>query len=561
MLHGVLVLISMVPPRVQGTPQREAFLLEWAPEPTHWYALERANDPSYWDNVNPRHIVIRLREGVTEKTPALAQFLRQFSATRVVTRSRYPERFNFLVVELPESSREAALAFIRAARSVEGIRYAEPNVYRWPAACPPNDPYFWDPQQNAYQWGYLAVGADSAWCSTTGSGNIGVAVIDAGVMYDHPDIQANYATGYDFIDDDADPYPVDRITHGTHVAGTIAAVLNNGLGVAGFGNFSLFSLRVCTTQGCSSSAVANALLTVAYSSGIHVANMSLGGPVPSQVEYDAADTAWRYGKYLVAAAGNETADSVSYPAAFPQIVAVSSFAWDGGYANNIFYLAPYSNYGPGSGGQPAPYGVELAAPGGDVYTYDWVLGILSTSFDTASFAPAYEYLQGTSMASPHVAGLAALVLSRAMEMGVNLPVETLRVVMAENAEDQSVYIPGLSSFDPQGYDYFVGFGAINAFRAIADRRVGVEESVPVRDPVGALRYRWDPGTHALWLSLPSGRDVRLNVAVQDVLGRTEKAWTIEANGETRLSLPGPPGVIFVRIRGAHTARLIRLVRY
>lgn len=357
----VIVVVSMVNAEITSPPKMEVkhfsrdVDMTWTSRTTpRWFALENSNNDTYWDHVNPKRILIRLENGLTEKSEQITSFLEEFNAERVVSRSRYPERMNFIVVELPVVSRDYALSFIETARSIPGILYAEPEVVRNIESCEPNDPYFWDPSENAYQWGYISIKADSAWCYTTGSDNVVVAVIDAGMMYTHPDISPNYVSGYDFIDNDEDPFPTDGITHGTHVGGTIGAALNNNLGVAGFGNFGLVSMRVCGPEGCPESAITNAILTVAFTDWIQIANMSLSGPIPSQAEYEASDSAWTYGKLLIAATGNEGNDSVGYPAGFPQVVAVGSFAWDGGFGGNYFYIAPYSNFGPSFGGY-SPY--------------------------------------------------------------------------------------------------------------------------------------------------------------------------------------------------------------
>lgn len=107
-------------------------------------------------------------------------------------------------------------------------------------------------------------------------------------------------------------------------------------------------------------------------------------------------------------------------------------------------------------------------------TYNYFLGILSTSFDN-SMNPVYEYMQGTSMASPHVSGLAALVLSMAIQNGITLTNQELRSILVENTFDNALFIPQLGSNDPVGYDEYTGFGVINAIGAILDPRVGVSE--------------------------------------------------------------------------------------
>lgn len=540
-------LLIALPPRVDGVRQAVPAYLERNPVAEQAYRAQVWSDPASWSSVNAKHVVIRLKEGVSEDHPSLRALFQAFSITRIVDRSRYPDRMNFLMVELPESSVSVAQNFLQACKTVPEILYAEPEVIFKLSSCTPNDPYFWDPNANAYQWGYFAVAADSAWCSITGSASVGVAVLDAGIMYTHPDIQGNYVEGYDFIENDNDPYPTDGVDHGTHVGGTIAAVWNNGVGVAGFGNFSLFSLRVCTAQGCSSTALANALLTVAYTPQIHVANMSLGSGTFSQIVYDAADTAYySYGKLLVAAAGNDGNPIVDFPASFPSVIAVSAFAWDGGYNGNYYYLAPYSNYGAGMGLNPPPYGLELSAPGGDVSSYAWYLGILSTGFDT-TFTPNYPYYDGTSMAAPHVSGLAALVLARAQSAGIALNASTLRSILDDNAVDQGIWIGILGAYDPAGPDIYTGYGAINALWAINDPRVGVTEPPP-DPPHSSVSFTWDPSEHMLRIDPGQDLPVTMEGTLLDVTGREVDRWTRTISGPLLLRLSRTPGIYFMRIR-------------
>ncbi len=548
----VLVMIGMVsasmgrPPKMEAKRVHKNVKLSWKRMTTpRWYAIENADNDKYWNHVNPKRILIRLKKGLNEHSPQIASLLKEFNADKVVSRSYYPDKMNFIVVELPSSSKDYALSFIEAARDIPGILYAEPEVIRSIRTCDPNDPLYWDPSQNAYQWGYVSIGADSAWCYTTGSHDVVVAVIDAGMMYDHPDISPNYIGGYDFLDNDDDPYPTDGITHGTHVGGTIAAVLNNNLGVAGFGNFGLVSLRVCGQQGCPSSAIVNAILTVAFTDWIQLANMSLGGPVPSQAEYDACDSAWAYGKLLIAASGNESNDSVGYPAGFPQVVAVGSFAWDGGNAGNYFYIAPYSNYGPSYGGD-APYGIELMGPGGDMDTYTYMLGVLSTSFDN-SMNPVYEYMQGTSMASPHVTGLAALVLSMATQNGVTLSNSELREILDDNAFDNALYIPQLGGNDPVGYDQYTGFGAINAVGSVLDPRVGVSENESFYPSQQLPEFTTEYRDSKVKIHFAAPLEKTANVEIVDIGGRV-LLNTSFAPGKVSYYIPFTRnGVYFVRV--------------
>lgn len=277
-----------------------------------------------------------------------------------------------------------------------------------------NDPLIWS------QWGHYSVNATSAWEITRGSGTV-VAVIDSGVDATHPDLAGQVLPGFDFWSNDDDP--TDEQSHGTHVAGTIAASRNNSAGGTGIApEAKILPVRVCglSGEGCGTDAIANGI-EWATDNGADVINLSLGAPVPSQLIADAVAYAIANDVVVVAAAGNDGIEAPNYPAAFPDVIGVGALT--PGREN-----AWFSNRGPH---------VDVLAPGVEV---------LST------IPGSYDYFEGTSMASPHVAGIAALLRAE---------------------------FPGLSSFDiastlfgsavdlgPSGYDTSSGWGAVDAYRAL-----------------------------------------------------------------------------------------------
>jgi serine protease len=336
----------------------------------------------------------------------------------------------------------AALARLIAAHP--DVEYAEPDR-RMHILATPNDPRYLD------QWSYFeatgGINAPAAWDQTTGSADVKVAVIDTGYR-PHADLDANRATGYDMISSsvvandgggrDADPLdPGDWVAagecytgsaaansswHGTHVAGTIAAVTNNASGVAGVAHGARFQpVRALGKCGGYTSDIADGIL---WSSGepvpyfnrrgvllghqtnptpAKVINLSLGGTATCDTTTQAAITTARgRGAVIVVAAGNGNTDvSASSPANCAGVIAVAAVGRDGGKAY-------YSNYGTG---------VALAAPGGNQgYAGDpkGVLSTLNTGTTTPVDSPdgdSYGYLQGTSMATPHVSAVAALMFS------------------------------------------------------------------------------------------------------------------------------------------------------
>lgn len=289
------------------------------------------------------------------------------------------------------------------------IRYVEPNYRRKPFAVP-EDPFFGQMYglENTRQTGGT-LGADirapQAWDITVGSTGTVIAVVDTGVKLDHVDLAANLVPGYDCGDDDPDPTPdpiADVAEHGTHVAGTIGAVGDNRIGVVGVNwNSKLMPLKIATvvidpltgleTLSLSAAAAIDAL-NRAVAEGVKISNHSYGGSYFSGVEYETIAAALAQDHLVVAAAGNDTLNNdvyPSYPASYnlDNIVSVAATDHDG-------LLAWFSNYGEQS--------VDIAAPGVD---------ILSTYLDVFTMADGYKSISGTSMAAPHVAGVAGLMKS------------------------------------------------------------------------------------------------------------------------------------------------------
>ena len=277
----------------------------------------------------------------------------------------------------------------------------EPN-YVVRSEITPNDTQF------ASLWGMLSIQAPNAWDVTTGSPSVTVAVVDTGIEYTHPDLSENIATnsgeipsngidddrngfiddyfGYDFINNDGNP--MDDHFHGTHCAGTVGARGNNAKGVAGVAwNVKLLPVKVLSASGSGSYASVIGGINYAVKRGVKVLSMSLGGGSYSQALEDAIITARQNGVLIVAAAGNSARNtdiSPSYPASSTQDNVLSVAATASGDV-----LASFSNWGPTS--------VDVAAPG---------VNILSTYL-----GGQYAWASGTSMATPHVAGMAAMVLS------------------------------------------------------------------------------------------------------------------------------------------------------
>jgi subtilisin family serine protease len=282
------------------------------------------------------------------------------------------------------------------------VAWAEPNRYR-EAALVPNDPQF------GAQWGLTRINCPDAWDHTTGDPSIVVAIVDSGVDLNHPELASLLVAGQDLVDfppgsipqagwvfegdfTGVDAVPQDEVGHGTHVAGTVCCASNNGVGVAGVAwNVRLMPVRVlarirqtATGQISGSGSAANIAAGIRWATdnGARVINMSIQGFGDTTVEREAVAYAISHGVVVVAAMGNSNTNQQSFPAAYPDVIAV-------GATDSADHRASFSNFGPH---------IDVAAPG---------VGIQSTYWDDT-----YASLDGTSMASPHVAGVASLVLSR-----------------------------------------------------------------------------------------------------------------------------------------------------
>lgn len=364
-------------------------------------------------------------------------------------------------------NKRQTLMDIKRLRQQEGIEYAEPNYIR-KAQATANDPYY------RYQWHYPAINLPQAWNLNKGDGVI-VAVIDTGVYLAHPDLNGQLIAGdgYDFVsnrdsardgngidnnpDDPGDSdIPGASSWHGTHVAGTIAALTNNAIGGAGVApNAKIMPLRALGKNGGTSYDIIQAVRYAARLSNdsntlpaqkADVINLSLGGSSSSAAEQAVYAAARNAGVIIVAAAGNEATSSPFYPAAYPEVISVSATRYTG-------TLASYSNYGST---------ISVAAPGGELSNDDnsdgQKDGVLSTVADDSSGSrqPSYRLFEGTSMASPHVAGVIALMKSA-------------YPALSASDVDQLLQSCSITSKATScNRDNQLGYGQIDAYRAVSE---------------------------------------------------------------------------------------------
>lgn len=384
------------------------------------------NDTSQWGNFtymdgNRTRLVV----GVNGSNPAcLVEIERTVTRYqgKIVNTVSWGGYVRAAVVELLLNS---VTAFVGEVRAAALASYVEPNM-KVQAQLVPNDPY-WN-----LQWGPQKIEADWAWNTTIGNSSVLVAVVDTGIDYNHPDLAANYVSlGSNWVSNSTDPK--DDFGHGTHCAGIIAAVLNNGVGIAGLAQVRIMAEKVLDSFGGGyDDWVANGIVH-ATDMGANIISMSLGGYGESELLHDAVKYAYAHGVLVIAAAGNDNTNMKSYPAAYDEVVAVA--ATDEGDGKAYF-----SNWGDW---------IELAAPGVNIYS---TMPTCFVTLNNYGYAMNYDFMSGTSMACPHVSGEAALLWSRYP----NRTRDWMRLWLQYTADDLG---------DPS-FDVYYGYGRVNARKAV-----------------------------------------------------------------------------------------------
>lgn len=319
-----------------------------------------------------------------------------FSATDLA------EQTKIMVGEVQPDQVDDVIEFIR---SDSRVQHVEPS-YEMKALYEPNDPMYKD------QWGMKMVGTETAWNYTTGRGVV-VAVIDTGIACEDRDgfhkisdlQQTKCTAGWNFVENHEHAF--DDHGHGTHVAGTIAQSTNNNIGVVGIAyRATLMPVKVLSGSGSGTSEDVADGIRWAADHGAQVINLSLGGSHPARIQQDAINYARSKGTVVIAAAGN-SGGPVGYPAAFDGVVAVSAIDSEG-------LIAKFSSRGPQ---------VDIGAPGVAITQQT-----VCAEEKGKNGCEQYATWNGTSMATPHVAGAAALLVS----LGVTDP-DTIEQTLKENA--------------------------------------------------------------------------------------------------------------------------------
>jgi len=316
---------------------------------------------------------------------------------------------------------------IKLLRESGEVEFVQPNyVYR--ASYIPKEFSSLEDMKNQ-QWALYSIKANFAWDITMGSTDVVVAVVDTGIDYNHTefsgrlwqDSSGNY--GYDFVNEDNDPY--DDEGHGTHCAGIIAAN-EDGTGIIGIApKVRIMAVKVLDSDGSGTTEDVVAGIKYAADNGANIISLSLGSRSAETLEEEAVNYAYSKGCVIVAAAGNEDYSSLSYPARFVNAIGV-------GAIDSNDSRASFSNHGKG---------LDMVAPGVDVI----------------STIPGGTYgYSGTSMATPYVSGVSALILSLNKEL---TPFDVRRILVS-SCEDINY-----SSYE--GYDEYLGYGKINAYKAVS----------------------------------------------------------------------------------------------
>lgn len=325
-------------------------------------------------------------------------------------------------------------ALLDAARHDPRVRYAEPDREAWLSALP------LDPLLGG-QYGVMDVRAPEAWDLADGAGERTLCVIDSGIRWTHEDLRGpRYLGGWDFVAADDEPH--DQTGHGTHVLGIAAASRDNARGIAGLADASFWVARTAANNSSPTSLLASAMRWCIDVGG-DVINLSLGS-ASGYALADAVQHAHAAGALLVAAAGNRVnpcSDCIDYPAAFPEVVAVTCTGPPASAAPGEPSHCPFSREGEQA---------EIAAPGERILS-------------TMTFADDRYYIErGTSMSTPHVSGAALLVWNARP----GLPASLVREILVSTARD----------LGPRGHDHAFGHGLLDA-------RAAVELVTPAALPV------------------------------------------------------------------------------
>jgi subtilisin family serine protease len=462
------------------------------------------------------------------------------------------------------------------------IDYVEPDILYYIDALPTDSLYanFSGNPNDLQRWYFngadddRGLNAEAAWDITTGNAGIVMAIIDTGIAANHPDLAGNLWTnpgeipdngidddgngfiddvyGWDFFNNDNNPSPDlgdgwgdQNVFHGTFVAGCAAAVSDNAEGIVGAcWHARLMALKVFTDDGGAPSSAISRALYYAINNGAHVVNMSFGSSVASTSISRAVKSAWSKGLVLVAAAGNQNSTQRSYPARYPNVIAVGGLGAIN--ANGLRSRAWFSQYG--------PQAVDVVAPAVNIVG----TGVLSVADQLQGWGqagePNYLIASGTSFAAPLVAGQVALLMSRAQDLGLTdvLANEDYRAIVLSATTD----LPDDPSDSPDGGATWDGRGRVDFLAAL--EQVGPGQ-VRIPSAPAKLRARTTSATSVLltWKDRSNneqGFRIERAVSVGGVLGEFQIAGETGANETSFVDSSTQPAIrYYYRVWAANLA--------
>ncbi|MBZ9577697.1 peptidase S8 [Patescibacteria group bacterium] len=409
-------------------------------------------------------IIVKFKPGVS------AERISEIYQKEKIPEEKYISPFvGFRVLKIPAGKTVEEMVNIFQKNPL--VEYTEPNSICYAFMIPADEHYPWQwnfDDDNTINTGGASsnpyggangggIRMEEAWDIDTtaplygGDPNVVVAVLDTGIAYENykgfcrsPDFAGSYpgfTAGYDFANSDI--HPNDDEGHGTHVAGTITSSTNNDY-VAGIAfNSTLMPVKVLNRKGEGTADWVADGIYYAVNNGADIINMSLGWPPgydPGETVYNAIKYAYDHGVVQIAATGNESASQISYPAKYSEVIAVGATRYDETRAS-------YSNYGEG---------IDLVAPGGDLGVDQnedgYGDGVCQITFSGGACSWYYVWADGTSMSTPHVSGVVALLLAQ----DSNRTPDDIRNILQSTAEDKGT----------TGWDQYYGHGIVDAYAAL-----------------------------------------------------------------------------------------------
>lgn len=407
------------------------------------------------------------------------------------------EMANYLVIKVPSTTNlQQAIDILIKDPNIEAV---EPNYkVKLYGIDYGNDSYY------SQQWSLPKISMPQAWSSITPEHEVIVAVMDTGVDSTHPDLQGKLVTGKNMLDGSTNTN--DTFGHGTHIAGTIAATINNTTGIAGLASkVKIMPIKVQEGQAANTplTLISNAMLYAA-DNGANVLNISLGFTIvngSSQILDDTVNYVANKGVTMVAAAGNENIDMANeLPSSYSQVIAVSA-------TTQQDTKASFSNYG---------NKIAVAAPGVGILSAAPQNAIMSYDGGCVDSARRYCMASGTSMAAPHVTGLVALMLS----VDNTITPTQIRELLTAFADD----------IGPAGKDIQFGYGRINAARVMEHITNENGTSSPTPTSSG-MQNELQALTSQLKASCGGQAAISKKISELSGTGRHWASWTADYNGE------------------------------